>query len=66
MPARVRSATAADILRFRQARKWSQQKAAAWWGCSARTWRRWERDEATPPAALLKRLHSTRSTPRDP
>lgn len=53
------TAEANRVLAFRKGRSWDQQKAASFFMCSARTWRRYERGELPVPE-LLKRLMDER------
>lgn len=46
--------TAAIAYNFRMLRRWTQREAAAWYGVSMRTWRRYEQDGA--PLPLLNRI----------
>ena len=41
---------------FRVVRRWTQRQAAAWYGVTERTWRRYERTGAPQP--LLNRIAS--------
>lgn len=46
--------------RFAHGPHWTEAQAAAWWGVSERTWRRYERGETCPPAPLLKAIQRYR------
>lgn len=41
---------------------WTQADAAKWWGCSERTWRRYETGPGRPPLALIKRIAKASKT----
>jgi len=49
------------VLTFRLDRDWTQVEAAEWYGCSARTWRRWENAEVQIPRSVLNRIRAARS-----
>ena len=42
----------------RTGRPWSQPRAAEWFGCDERTWRRWEIGESRIPRHLVVRIQS--------
>lgn len=42
----------------RTGRSWSQARAAEWFGCDERTWRRWENRESSVPRTLVKRIQA--------
>lgn len=48
--------TRAHVVNFRHARRWTQRKAADWWGVSIRQWRRYENGATPVPVPLLKRI----------
>lgn len=48
------------VLNFRLAKGWTQKRAAAWWGCTERSWQRYESGERTVPGPLLKRIAAAR------
>lgn len=48
------------VLNFRLSREWTQAKAAAWWGCTERAWRHYEKGSRTPPRPLMKRILANR------
>lgn len=45
---------------FRQNRDWTQAEAAEWYGCSERSWRRYETGERNVPQPLLNRIGNWR------
>ena len=57
----VRAQVQAELVkRFRERRGWTQAQAAAWYGCSEREWRRWERLEVAVSSPALKRMAASR------
>ncbi len=46
----------ATLIGFRDFNGWTQAEAAAWYGCAARTWRRYELGERPIPLPLLLRI----------
>lgn len=44
------------LRRFRARRNWSQQRAADWYGCDVRTWRRYELGERAVPKPVLRAI----------
>lgn len=56
MAAPTNPTPAERVAAYRKARGWTQAQAAKWWACSEREWRRWEKGDAAPPPALLKRI----------
>lgn len=51
-------------LSFRQWNGWTQEQAAAWYGCSERSWRRYETGERAVPLPLLLRMREHRDKGR--
>lgn len=47
------------LVRFRQARGWSQAKAAQWYGVTPRSWQRYEAGDRPIPMPLLNRIRFT-------
>lgn len=41
---------------FRQAKGWTQEQAAAWYGCKVRSWGRYETGARDTPLPLLNRI----------
>lgn len=54
---------ATKVFEWRKARGWTQVRAARWYGCSERTWRRWETGELGVPLAVVRRLRLKSTTP---
>jgi hypothetical protein len=50
----------AELIAFRDLNGWTQEKAASWYGCAARTWRRYELGERPIPKPLLLRIRDYR------
>lgn len=50
--------TAQELRAWREARGWTQAKAAKWWGCREVTWWRYEKGDRAVPAPLAKRAHN--------
>lgn len=58
MPARSLNGLA--VLNFRLNRHWTQEQAAVWYGCTERSWRRYETGERAAPIPLLNRIRAWR------
>lgn len=49
---------AAIVRAFREERGWTQAEAAEWYGCTERSWRRYESCDRPVPLPLLRRVMS--------
>jgi len=56
MPRAPKLVTPTDLRAWRLARGFSQASAADWYGCTLRTWQRYESGERPIPAPLHRRL----------
>lgn len=57
LPAFVGAARGEALRKFRAIRNFTQAQAAAWYGVSERTWRRWE-NTGIAPEPVIKRIVS--------
>lgn len=48
--------SAVHVRAFREARGWTQERAAKWYGCTPRSWQRYESGERRVPGPLLKKM----------
>lgn len=55
---------AQQVQSFRTENGWTQRDAARWYGCSPRSWRRWELGERAVPLPLIKRIAESRDKGR--
>ncbi|MGH3428514.1 MAG: hypothetical protein ACRDQZ_13260 [Mycobacteriales bacterium] len=51
---------------FRRLNGWSQLRAAIWYGCSERSWRRYEAGDRPVPLPLLNRIRERNRGRRQP
>lgn len=56
--------SAVHVIAFRKAKGWTQEQAADWYGCTVRSWQRWEAGDRRVPGPLLKRIAAARPRPR--